>query len=154
MLISLLECFNEGLKAHPSWLLFCKLSLSVQEFVSCKLKDFNEKYACGQNGHACSAAAPAWAHLLWWQDAHWQAGPFYFSRAASLPRSVCGCTVVRAAFPQGALPPNLHMGLFALEHTCWLSCVIKQMLLAWIKRGQSCTSISATVNTDHTQNFL
>lgn len=134
-----------------SWLLLCKLCLSEQEFVSCKLKT--------QMRNTLAARADMRVRLLpglgpICSDGRMPAGKLAPSPSAELPAfqgSVCGCTVVRAGFPQRALPPNLHMGLFALEHTCWLSCVIKQMLWAWIKRGQSCTSISASVNIDHTK---
>lgn len=64
-------------------------------------------------------------------DGRMPAGKLAPSPSAELPAfqgSVCGCTVVRAISTKSPSTQPEGVGLFALEHTCWLSCVIKQML--------------------------
>lgn len=145
MLISLLECFPEGLKAHPSWLSCCKLSLSVQEFVSCKLKTQTRNMHVPRMDMCIPWAAPAWAHLFWWKAARWQAGPFYFNRAASLPRVCewvsCGESWLSARSPSiqptyGSVCTWPHL-LARMCHKTNAPSMNKKK-----KRGQSCTSNS------------
>lgn len=71
----------------------------------------------------------------------WPTWPVSLLQSCQLPKGLWVHTVCRELDFYSMPSTNLHMGLFTLGHTCWCSCVIRQILL-WVgQKGAGSASI-------------